>query len=296
MKSRWTMMFVTMVGVVLALAAFQAPPGGVYLPIVWHSGPPATSTPTDTSTPTATYTATPTYTPTATPTHTPTPTYTPTRTPTATPTRTPTRTPTPTNTPTPTPTVPPLVVLPDTFTYVTSSTYLHLIGEVQNNGAQNARSIRVTANFFNATGGLVGTSSTYVNLDYLRPGDKTCFEIFDRDPTGWTNYQFETPTFTFSAPPRPSIVIFNDSGSVTPYSTYTIIGQARNDNAFRINSVEIVGTIYNGANVPVGCDGGNVNSTNLDPGQVSSFSLGGFYGRDFSDVTHYRLQADGDPQ
>ncbi len=186
-------------------------------------------------------------------------------------------------------------MLPDTFTYVTSGTYLRLIGEVQNNGAQNARSVRITANFFNDAGNLVGTDTGTTALGSIRPGDKTCFEIFTLVPVGWTNYQFETPTYSFITSPRPDIAIFNDSGSVTPFDTYTIIGLARNDSVTRVNYAEIVGTIYNDANLPVGCEDSFVNSTNLDPGQVSSFSIG-YNGRDFSDVTHYRLQADGTPQ
>jgi len=69
----------------------------------------------------------------------------------------------------------------------------------------------------------------------------------------------------------------------------------RNDHGTRVDFVSPVGTVYNAAGKVVGCDFTYVNSTDLDPGQSSSFEMT-FLGRDYSDVTSYQLQVDGNPQ
>lgn len=290
MKSRWTLLFVTMVGIVLALAAFQGPPGKVYVPMIWHSGPPATSTPTDTYTPTATPTLTPTYTRTATPTRTPTPTWTPTATRTPTPTRTPTRTPTVT----PTPTVPPLVILPNHW-YFDSGNYTIWLGEIQNNGANTLSISSMTLNLFDSSGALVATETRYLTIHHLSPGDKTCFQFRIQQPPAWETYDFERPVSYTSSDPAPLLTILNENGGLTPPDNrYRILGQIRNDHTTRVDFVKAIGTLYDSSGVPVGCSSDYVSATNLEPGQTSAFEMLYTY-RDYSDVVQYRLLADGTP-
>lgn len=88
----------------------------------------------------------------------------------------------------------------------------------------------------------------------------------------------------------------NHSGSYNAtYGWYEVIGQVRNDYSTRVEYVSPVGTAYNISGTAVGCYFTDVNSTHLDVGQVSSFKLP-FSGRDYSDVTSYRVQVDGNPQ
>lgn len=176
-----------------------------------------------------------------------------------------------------------------------SANFLRLIGEVYNGSTSNIYGVRVTANFYDASGGLVGTENGSVWLNYIRPGEKTCFQVFLLEPANWTRYEFERPSFYSSNSPRPMLTIFNDSGTVTGSLDYHILGQVRNDDTVRVNSVKVVGTLYNDIDVPLGCWFDYVGSNDLDPGQVSSFDIG-YYGRSWSDVQVYHLQAEGTPQ
>lgn len=217
---------------------------------------------------------------------------------TPTPTSTPISTPIPTNTPTPTPTtIPPGVsVLSNHSSYVDSIDYLHVIGEVQNNIANHLRFVKITANIFDSSGQLLDTDFTYIHLDNLPAGDKTCFHILLREPAGWSYYEFEAPTYWTDGEPLPNLATFNDSGSYnSTFGWYEIIGRVRNDHGSRVEYVSPVGTVYNASGVVVGCDFTFVNSTHLDPGQTSSFKMI-FGGRDYADAISYRLQADGNPQ
>lgn len=265
--------------------------------------PTNTATPTEmpesTSTPTPTKTSTPTVTPPSTFTPTATATYTPTSTPTDTPTPTmsPTPTSTPTNTPTLTPPTAPVEVLSNHSHYVTDYGSMWIVGEVQNNTADYLRFVKITANIFNSSGQLLDTGYSYINLDNLPPGDKTCFDILVGDePAGWSYYEFESPSYQTGGKPLPNLTIINDSGSYnSTYGWYKIIGQVRNDHGSRVEYVSPVGIVYNASGTVVGCGYTYVSATHLDPGQTSSFEMN-FTGRDYADVVSYRLQVDGNPQ
>jgi hypothetical protein len=290
--------------------------------------PTSSQTPTPSKTPTP-ITNTPTFTPlpaTPTPSHTPTatrppgpdllpfvvyqlpptptPTFTPTRTPTMTPTNTPFPTPTlpptltPSLTPTPSPTsAPPGVhILPNHSYYVDSIDYLHVVGEIWNNTSNHLRFVKVSINVFNSNGQLVGTDFTYIYLDNLPAGEKTCYHNLLEEPVGWAYYQFETPTYWTDGESLPNLTVLNHSGSYDPdFGWYEIIGLVRNDNGTQVDFVQPVGTLYNASSTVIGCNFTYVNSTDLPPGGISGFEIL-FTGRDYADVSWYRIQVDGDPQ
>jgi hypothetical protein len=201
-----------------------------------------------------------------------------------------------TDTPTPTPTGLGVYVLPNHSYYVDSINYIHVVGEVQNNTANNLRYVKIAANFFNSNNQLVGTDYTYTYLDNLPAYTKTCFMIWLLQPAGWSYYQFEPPTYSTGGHAFPNLTVLGPSGSYDPtYGRYTVLGQVRNDSGTRVQYVQPVGTLYTVSNTVVGCDYTYVNSTHLDPNQTSAFKMT-FYGRNYSDVASYRLQVDGTPQ
>jgi hypothetical protein len=224
---------------------------------------------------------------------------TPTPTSTATPTPTPTSTQTyvPTNTPTPTATTVPtgVTILSNHSYYVDSIDYLHIVGEIFNNTADHLRFVKIYVNVYNSSGQLVATDFTYTLLDNLPAYEKTCFDIMLEEPLDWSYYLFEEPSYWDDGEDLPNLTIFNDSGSYDPtYGWYEIIGEVRNDDVVRIEYVSPVGTLYTASGVVLGCDFTYVNSTHLDPGQISAFDMLST-GRDYIDVDSYRLQVDGNP-
>lgn len=268
----------------MSAAGTLTPEAWGYLPYVSKQEP-ATSTATATLVPTSTTTPTPTATFTSTPENTSTPPVTATNTP----TNTPTATPTPT-------TVPSVAIYPNHSFYVDSIDYLHIVGEVQNNTSNNLRFVKIAANLFSSSSQLLATDFTYIYLDNLPAGDRTCFHLLVEEPAGWSHYEFEAPTYWTDGEPLPNLTIFNDSGAFDPtFGWYEIIGQVRNDHGTRVEYVSPVGTLYNVHGTVIGCDFTFVNSTHLEPNQTSSFEAI-FSGRDYPDVAAYRLQVDGNPQ
>ena len=177
--------------------------------------------------------------------------------------------------------------------YVDAINYLHIVGEVMNNTDDNLRFVKITADFFNNSGQILDTDFTYIWLDNLPSRDKTCFDLALPAPGGWSYYQFEPLHYWTDGVPLPNLAVTDHHGSYnSTFGWYEIIGQVRNDEATVVEYVMPVGTAYNGSGTVVGCDFTFVNTTDLNPGQISAFKMT-FLGRDFSDVISYRLQVDG---
>ncbi len=189
-------------------------------------------------------------------------------------------------------------ILPNHSSYVTSSGYLHIVGEVYNDTPDHLRYVKITANILDSSGQLLDTDYNHIPLDDLPAGDKTCFHISLKEPAGWSYYEFETPGYWKDGKPLPRLTVLDDSGSYnSTCKDYEIIGQVRNGHGTRVEYVSPVGTLYNAAGTVIGCNAGYVNGIHLDPAQTGSFKIafGGWH-RDFADVASYRLQVDGDPQ
>ncbi len=199
----------------------------------------------------------------------------------------------PTATMTPKPTTG-LAILENRTVFTDSIDYVHIVGEVQNNGSSNLEFVKVIADFFNGTQ-LVADDITYTHLNTLLPGERTCFEILVSGPLAWTSYQFEAPSFSVTSQSRPALSISGDSGSIDPtFNWYRVLGMERNDGATPLSFAKVVGTLYNAGGDVIGCGLAYANSTSLAAGQSSSFTMT-FTGRDYYDATSYRLQTDGTP-
>lgn len=292
---------------IVALILSAAAPGpDTYLPVVLRLPTYSlTATPTRTATATRTVTRQASVTHTATQqasvTHTATQqaaatqtaTRTPTQSQTGAATQIPTQTPTPTRTPIPSE----LTILPNHSTYATAHDGLYIMGEVRNNTGAHMRSVRISANLFDAGGTLLATAYGYAKLDPLPPDATTCFDIlFPSPPAGWSYYEFEAPSFSIGGYPLPALTVLNESGSYdSSLERYTIIGQIRNDAGVRVENVRAIGTLYNAGGAVIGCNTGNVISTHLNPDQVSAFDIP-YTGERYAAVASYRLQADGTPR
>jgi hypothetical protein len=174
---------------------------------------------------------------------------------------------------------------------------LHVVGEIQNNGEIGLRRAAAIANLFAGNDQLIDTGASEVELDVLSPGEKTCFSLSFRDDwSGWSYYEFETPTYYSTSNERlENMAVHGDHGTYDPGDdSYSILGFIRNDNDFQVESVQPIVTLYDASGTVVGCSYTYVSSTDLDPGQSSSFEMrfSGYY-RDYADVATYRVQVNG---
>jgi hypothetical protein len=169
---------------------------------------------------------------------------------------------------------------------------------VQNNGEIGINDLDVIANLFNSDDQLIDTDTDYLWRDVL-PGDKACFELSFSDWDGWSYYEFETPTYDSTTNRQlENMTVYGDRGTYDPGDgSYSVLGFVRNDNDSRVESVRIITTLYTASGTVVGCSYTYVSSTDLSPGQSSSFEMRfSGYRRDYADVASYRLQVDGQLQ
>ncbi len=79
-----------------------------------------------------------------------------------------------------------VILLDNHSSFVDSIDYLNIVGEVQNSTRNYLTFVRIAASFFNSSGQLLDTDFTYIYLDNLPPGEKTCFNIFLEHIAGWS--------------------------------------------------------------------------------------------------------------
>ena len=61
--------------------------------------------------------------------------------------------------------------------YVASTGSLHIVGEVINESYQPVRFVEITATFYDANNGVIGTDFTYTSPSTLQPGQKAPFDM-----------------------------------------------------------------------------------------------------------------------
>lgn len=277
-----------------------------YMPAIFAraggTNPPATATPNVTSTPTrppkATETPKPTVVGTATTIPTVSPTPLATNTPNSLPTTTPRFTPQPpTTTPSPTPQTGQVIVLPNDSSYVDKGHDLHIIGEVKNTGTTTVQYVNIKATLYTHSGVELEDASTYAAMKIIPAGDKACFEFVLPEPQAYGYYVFTDVNNLPPTYPLPTLVVSNVQAGYNPsHGFYEMAGKITNNGTEVMLNVRAVGTLYDGSgvvrgcqNVPVGLDGEihDVLAGDHVPFQIA------FTGRDNSDVTSYRIQADG---
>ncbi len=202
---------------------------------------------------------------------TPSPTASSTITPSPTPTSTVTTTPTATPTITPTPTCGFEAV--NATMYETLST-LHLVGEVRNNNPFHARSVEISAIFYDNFGEIVATDSTFACLSIVPAFDDSPFHLVDISAPDNVDSYVVRVTGEVSPQTPPSglefseIINFYDSYS----ASHQVLGEVANQHPNETyDSVKVCGALYNSEGDVVRSGSADVSPDLLQPGQFGSF-------------------------
>jgi len=232
---------------------------------------PPTDVPTATDTPLPTDTPIPSPTVTDTPLPTGTPVPSPTVTGTLLPTDTPSPSPTLTNTPAPSPTPMTLVVRGATDRVITNGD-LHVVGEVENSTGGSICDVKVVGTFYNSSGQVVAISVVGAMLDVVGSGEVAPFDLaLLNPPSSVDHYDLQVEyAITNSTPLRVEVV--SDQGSIVN-GDYHVLGQARNQNGFTVDSVRVVVTFYNAQNEVIGAVISYTALDTLSPDQTAPFDV-----------------------
>lgn len=197
--------------------------------------------------------------------------------------------------PTPIPTTGPndITVLPNYGTYVDVVNYLNIHGEIVNNTKSYFNYLEMWIDVQDANHKQLKTFVATFYLDYLAPGDKTCFSARDIVPTGWKYLSFESVDHMVDTSGTPSLSVSDLSSYYVNFgSTYHVTGHVINNETQPINFVKVVTTVYNPVGKVIGCDYNQSGYISLGPGGKDVFD-DMFSGGGYTDFSTFRVQASG---
>jgi peptidoglycan/xylan/chitin deacetylase (PgdA/CDA1 family) len=168
-------------------------------------------------------------------------------------------------------------------TWTDSAGYLHVVGEVLNNTADNRRWIEIDATHFNAAGQVVGTAVGYTTIATLAPRARSPFEIRSRLPVGYqrTTLRICTPSAAGCASGQVTTAPIRGL-AVTPKASYLdsrgsrhYPGTIRNANTTTAYLTSAATTLYDTYGTVRGLGRGATNPSTVAAGGSASFDVTG---------------------
>jgi len=153
---------------------------------------------------------------------------------------------------------------------------LLVFGEVENIGDVAAKSIMVTAKFFDSSNQKIAIQEGYTDLDILHPGRKSPFWIILDKEDGSLNVHNYTLFVSWTNFPRGQelgLEIFNIDDYVDILGDFTVTGEIENQGTVRARSVKAIVTFYDSSGVVVGSAWEYTDPEDLEPSQRGNFEV-----------------------
>lgn len=130
--------------------------------------------------------------------------------------------------------------------YVDSYGWLHVVGEVQNNGTVALNSVEITATFYNSSNTVVGTEYTYSDIDTINVEEKSPFEILFMEDTQVPKIDHYTlaTDFTTTTTLTPALEMLSNSSYTDTDGWMHIVGEIQNNDTATANYVMVCATLY----------------------------------------------------
>ena len=156
--------------------------------------------------------------------------------------------------------------------------YMHVVGEVVNNGPQNEQFVEIDATYYNVSNAPIGTDFTFSALDTLSPGEKSPFVLLF-DPSTYPGYDhYVLGPVTAQSAGEPSqlftTAVTSDTVDISGYEH--LVGTVFNRNSTSADYVEPVFTFYSAGGSVVDGDFTFINTgstSTLPPCSSAAFDL-----------------------
>lgn len=168
----------------------------------------------------------------------------------------------------------PLTVL-SSSAWTDSAGYLHVVGEVQNPSASPTQFNQVVINYYNASGSLLTTDTTYTQLDPMTAGQKAPFEDDIQPPAGYDHYSVSGASGTPGGTPNQNFTV-KVTNDYTDSAGEHVVGTVTNNNTTAAQFVQPVFTFYDSFGKVVDVNATFVStdsSSTVQPGQSAPFQL-----------------------
>ena len=150
----------------------------------------------------------------------------------------------------------------------------HLVGEVKNNSGGTISFVKIIATFYDSSGKVVASEFTYTEIETLRNGEKSPFEISTMDQSQiskFANYKLSVSWSAGAAKPA-SLVLKTGDSYLDSYGIYHFVGEVTNNGDKTATFVKVASAFYD-ANVHVVMAGFTYTASDISAGQSSPFEI-----------------------
>ena len=189
------------------------------------------------------------------------------------------------------------VIIQDNFSsYVTSSGYLHIVGEVENQGDTYVEYVRVTAMYYDMNDSIVGTNYTVTKLRVLPPHTKSPFELIvdDADRAARiSRYSLLITGYIQESQLLPHILrMISNSSFISAAGYLNIIGEVNNEGASKCSYVTVTVTCYDLSGKVVAVNDAYTTPLHIMPKANGTFNMMIADRDQSSKVSRYTLQVE----
>jgi hypothetical protein len=155
---------------------------------------------------------------------------------------------------------------------VDRSSFLEILGEVENTGVQTGYYGLVTARFYNASDQLVAISDGFTLLSRIDPGQRIPLRVvLANPPAGITRHEVTATAGTSTVADLQPLPVL--SQQVRNNSGPEVFGEARHTYARRMRNARVVVTFYDAAGNVVYADSGTVNPSTLAANATGTYVI-----------------------
>jgi hypothetical protein len=163
-----------------------------------------------------------------------------------------------------------VVVLSDS-SYTDTSGYFHVVGEVQNNLNANVRFVKISVIFYDEDGEIIGTDYTYTMLDFLRPNQKSPFDLSSYlEQIKPASYDLSV---TWKEAPFEGLEIVSHTSSIDSSGYHKIVGIIKNNGEEEAEYVKVVCTYYDLTGTVIGAEYTYARPRDIEVNETSTFTI-----------------------
>jgi len=161
-----------------------------------------------------------------------------------------------------------------------------VVGLVKNTGSMNAKSVKVSAIFYDASGKPLGYGSSYIWSSILKSGEKFPFSVQAIDIVGAPHhYTLIVEGDTTTERPYTHLQLVNHIGLKSD-SSYRVSGEIKNTGSSCVDGINVVSAFYDADGNIVDCSLASPYAS-LIPGQITEFEV--YTYSDIDEIDHYEL-------
>ena len=158
---------------------------------------------------------------------------------------------------------------------------VYVVGEVRNDLSDLVQFVQIVGTFYDSAGVLIDTDFTYTDLDYLRPGEKSPFNLIISDESVAQRIDSYTlsvnwdPVFVDPSAVAAATVLTIEQGEqrINDLGWYEIVGQVANGGSEATEFVKVVATFYDGTGQVIDTDYTYTDPSDLAAGQSAPFEI-----------------------